>query len=422
MAHRWLRPAFPAIASGFICKKVPRQVSAQCFVCGAALMNLSAGCRQAVARFDDIIRLIESGESVNSIGRRPDMPATTQIHQLIKGRDCQYARRYAAAVSRRGLSPAELAGKHNRRVARFDDQMRSRIIELLEAGSSLKAVLAVSKMPTKRTLRKYCRTDPHFAARLEQAFKKRMTLRTFNAEGKYVAVLERIERGASASSVFVEMRVGQGSFGKFLKRYPSLHQRYVLAIAGRSSPNSGARYSDEQYRRACEGLSAAITVTNEEFRIPGLPRYGAMLRKSYRDPIFAAQFAEARLAKITKQCEAGISPRGSVGRKKGSRRVYQTAVLRGRLLQDELYRTADLAVPRGLQDHIRDDVKSDIVEAVLDGSLRLEDISREVGKYIAAHFARFSSYKFRSLDQTLFDDDDMTFIDRLTTDDFSYAD
>jgi hypothetical protein len=380
-------------------------------------MNLSAGCRQVAARFDDIIRLIESGESVNSIGRRPDMPATTQIHQLIKGSDPQYARRYAAAVSRRGLSPAELAGKHNRRVARFDENTRRRILELLEAGSSLKSVLAVGKMPTKRTLRKYCRTDPKFTAQLKQAFYKKS--RSFGAEEKYITALERIESGAGVFSVFAEMRVGHSSFVKFLNRHPSLHQRYVLAIAGR--PNFGVRYSDEQYRRALEGLSAAITVTNEEFKIPGLPRYGAMLRKSYLDPVFASQFAEARRDRITKQCEAGISLRGSY-RKKGSKRVYQTAVLRGRLLQDELYRTADLAVSRGLQDHIRDDVKSDIVEAVLDGSLRLEDISREVGKYIAAHFAKFSSYKFRSLDQTLFDDDDIAFIDRLTTDDFSYAD
>jgi hypothetical protein len=59
----------------------------------------------------------------------------------------------------------------------------------------------------------------------------------------------------------------------------------------------------------------------------------------------------------------------------------------------------------------RDDVVSDIFEALLDGSLRREDVKARVSNYVAAHnrrfptkFAKFGNSPLVSLDEVLFDD------------------
>lgn len=59
----------------------------------------------------------------------------------------------------------------------------------------------------------------------------------------------------------------------------------------------------------------------------------------------------------------------------------------------------------------RDDVVSDIFEAMLDGSLPREDVKTRVQTYITAHnrmfptnFAKFGDARLVSLDEVLFDD------------------
>ena len=63
----------------------------------------------------------------------------------------------------------------------------------------------------------------------------------------------------------------------------------------------------------------------------------------------------------------------------------------------------------------RDDVVSDIFEAMLDGSLRREDVKARVQTYITAHnrmfptkYAKFGDSPLVSLDRVLFEDGSMT--------------
>jgi len=107
----------------------------------------------------------------------------------------------------------------------------------------------------------------------------------------------------------------------------------------------------------------------------------------------------------------------------GRSRFIKTAVLRGQLLHDALYTAAEKAVGKGLPEHIRDDLKSDLIEAVLLKEFPLQDMPLYVAEFMTAHNRGVGSCGARSLDEKIFEDGDTTFVDRLTTDDASsYAD
>jgi hypothetical protein len=69
----------------------------------------------------------------------------------------------------------------------------------------------------------------------------------------------------------------------------------------------------------------------------------------------------------------------------------------------------------------KDDVVSDIFEALLDGSLRREDVKARVNHYVSAHhrmfptkYAKFGNSPLVSLDEVIFDDGSMTRDDTIT--------
>jgi hypothetical protein len=76
-------------------------------------------------------------------------------------------------------------------------------------------------------------------------------------------------------------------------------------------------------------------------------------------------------------------------------------------------------LPAGFPD--KDDVVSDIFEALLDGSLRREDVKSRVSSYVAAHnrmfptkYAKFGNSPLVSLDEVMFEDGSTTRGDTVT--------
>jgi hypothetical protein len=171
-------------------------------------------------------------------------------------------------------------------------------------------------------------------------------------------------------------------------------------------------------------LIASGTSIVDALKIEGMPAYNTVVKWRNRDAEFKRRLGEAKAASraltADQRKEAGAARSKRAG---AARPVYQSTVLRGQLLHDALYAAADSAVNRGLPDHVRDDIKSDLIEAVLLGEFPLEEMPLYVREYTAAHNRRQGTFTAWSLDQTLNDDSDMTFVDRLTTDDASnYAD
>lgn len=83
------------------------------------------------------------------------------------------------------------------------------------------------------------------------------------------------------------------------------------------------------------------------------------------------------------------------------------------LSPDEVYNLINKAVSRALPAHIRDDVIAEICLAVLEGKLFIDDIKKEVVKYIRAHNREYDHFKTISLDATITGTDNLTRLDLL---------
>jgi hypothetical protein len=71
------------------------------------------------------------------------------------------------------------------------------------------------------------------------------------------------------------------------------------------------------------------------------------------------------------------------------------------------------ALPATLPRHVRDDVTSDIVVAILEGRLQLSQLATKAQKYLAAHNYTFDRFGSFSLDEPIPGTDGLTYSDRL---------
>jgi hypothetical protein len=92
------------------------------------------------------------------------------------------------------------------------------------------------------------------------------------------------------------------------------------------------------------------------------------------------------------------------------------------LLRQEAYRVADRFVSRGYERADRDDIKQDIVAAVLAGEFSVDEIGENAKWFVSDHFRSgvFSSGRFSTLDAPIFEDSDVAYVDRLSTDDYQH--
>lgn len=72
--------------------------------------------------------------------------------------------------------------------------------------------------------------------------------------------------------------------------------------------------------------------------------------------------------------------------------------LKWHLCENAMFAAINKAVSRSLPDYIRDDVIQDMIVAVLEARLAVEDIGRRASEFVKDHFRRFSLYEFKSLD------------------------
>jgi hypothetical protein len=306
--------------------------------------------------------------------------------------------------------------------------MRAQILASVEGGMSLHATLKPKGMPDRKTVRDYGKTDLEFARRLAEArasfdpHKQKATTRRRNAAKKYLAafpeIIRRMEEGDFVTALLAEMGFGQRSFAGFLKGHPEQYQQ--LIETRRTRPIGWRRFAPEHYAQSLARLVVDVSTPVDAFMPEGLPSYQAMVARCVHHPEFAEAFASARRERIAKRCElASIAPKPRK-RQDAARPVYGTAMLRGQLLQDELYRAADAAVSRHLPD--RDDVMADLIEAALNGAIQVGDMALQAAEFVTAHNRRIGFAKALSLDAKVSDDGDATFIESLTSDDYSYAD
>lgn len=93
-------------------------------------------------------------------------------------------------------------------------------------------------------------------------------------------------------------------------------------------------------------------------------------------------------------------------------------VLKAALSQDALYAAAAGAVPRTMPDHVRDDIISEIVIAVLEGDMTVADISDNVKRFVTAYWSGRDFHRTVSLDATISGTDNLRLGDIIASDAF----
>lgn len=141
------------------------------------------------------------------------------------------------------------------------------------------------------------------------------------------------------------------------------------------------------------------------------------------DPSFAAATAKADRARLEAKFKAAKERRRAREQKRRRDSAPLIGQLRVQLSLNQYYATADAALRnyRFVPSFELEDIRSDMVEALIAGELLPEDASDRAFEYVANYNREFSPRNFASTDQKLFDDGSATRGDYLTTDVFSYA-
>jgi hypothetical protein len=108
---------------------------------------------------------------------------------------------------------------------------------------------------------------------------------------------------------------------------------------------------------------------------------------------------------------AATQKRSKAKRRKIAKHLGETH--KSELLKNNIYAAASHATPMHLPRWIRDDVIAEIVLAVLEGKIALEQIAKRVREFITAHHRAYETYVTRSLDAPIPGTDGLTYLDRL---------
>ncbi|TFV71686.1 hypothetical protein E4K64_25500 [Bradyrhizobium frederickii] len=303
------------------------------------------------------------------------------------------------------------------------------------------------------------------------------------AYSEYLARLEADETAESLGEAQKLYWPGLPTFHSVMRRR---RQQLQSILSGKGFVGRGGRpriFEEEVYAEAIRFLSTMSLTEYADHRqaVGALPSAQAILRRAARDPEFARELYskrpkteglsyrysnevyEAAISKIgahgwsayLEECKPGVWPSLNAIYKRARGDKEFKARLNGKtrerfrlkrelraltarrqkvalarpdgqlgflLLQQDAYRMADKFVPRHYAREDRDDIKSDIVAAVLARELEIDEIGDNASWFISEHFRGgvFSSGKFSSLDAPVYDDSSLTYVDRLSSDDYSH--
>jgi hypothetical protein len=192
---------------------------------------------------------------------------------------------------------------------------------------------------------------------------------------------------------------------------------YQAAVGGELIPPQRTRpppgrsrqvgYEPADYERALEDIAAG----RRGYYLPtttfGVPSHASLDRYRKRNPDFDRRMREA-LATRGKR----MSPPKPKATKKAA--TPPTAYeLRRKLLDNPIFAAVDAAIPRGLPDFIRDDVRQEMVTAILAGDFPVDEVKAAVADFLSDYYGKHDIWRNVSLDQPLGDGARETFGDRL---------
>lgn len=137
-------------------------------------------------------------------------------------------------------------------------------------------------------------------------------------------------------------------------------------------------------------------------------------RKHYANPINRAKRDADQLAwKQRRRDHVNAYNRAYEARRRAKPAPRLGEVFGAALAANALYATVSAVIPRGMPRHVRDDVISSIVLAVLEGELSQDDIRANAKRYITAYYREYDQFRCVSLDALIPGTDNLRYADIL---------
>jgi hypothetical protein len=269
------------------------------------------------------------------------------------------------------------------------------ILTRVAAGETLTSVLrSRPDFPNRSGFDAYLRTHPGLRASLDAA---RPLSGQALVRAKFDDILAAIRNGATAEGA-VESFGGTGvSFFKVIRSDPAAKARFVAATAEREDgvnalgKSATGRWSESDYDRALDALRAAPKLGFHRVLIDGMPTPFLLLDKARRDPAFRDRLADV----------VGDRAKRRAGMKRPPPRQYAIGLLRRACMELDVYRRADATVSK-FDPADRDDGVSEIILAVLEGALEVEEIKAK-GRRLASRAVFGTRWRDVSLDAPFHD-------------------
>lgn len=335
----------------------------------------------AAIYFDEIVAKIETGiPRAEVLASNPDYPTARSLYN--------HARKI-------GMLDRWRKGEDQR--GKCEEHFESILMALRGGLSTSQALKSNPDFPNHNCLCAYMRKNPHQRFRMDQAVKASKEVREQLAVAKrhLVEILDRVAGGMTEAQA-CEGIVAVHNFRGYVDRNPDARKALDEAREERErGPHARYRrqlhrYSEDDYEtvlaaiRAAKGKSIRKVFAGLPDRLPGRQLIYARVR---RDPNFAARFGEACRGRQTK--------------------VATTS--------GDLASIVERHVPKHLDPTARDDIKAEIIMAVLTGEIEQADIAKSVKEFTKRHNRKFSPWEFASLDKPLGDDGDFSLGDMATS-------
>jgi len=276
-------------------------------------------------------------------------------------------------------------------------------------------------------------TDGSFRIRVQAAHEKRGKFLLNEREPLYEAALRFIELGGEVSKLPGQPEtVSQTAIHNRVGKDPEFAARYRACIQEGFTRRRVSRKIREAARLDSVFDSLVATLdwdgvvedinkgvnAYDALQKEGRPSRGQWIYRRRMDPNFADAVdhaynnqREIKKARTEREREKARRER----KLKGSEDPIGTK-LNLQLRQNDLYATVNRAVSLGLPKHIRDDVISSMVLAVLEGEYTIEEIGRRSREFTSRYHKTMDTYKLKSYDSTI-GDTDLKMIDTFSNED-----
>lgn len=361
--------------------------------------------------FDAVLALVEGGMTLSAAcASRTDFPKMSALQMWVRRR-IDLKERLSAA-----LKANETRWRSAPRPRAFGQKLKRWTSADLDAAlaairnSSDRDLRDLLKppLPSYSTLLRHARQDEAFNARFRAAIDARDNPWLLPSDA-YDDALDAIARHPEKSvrKIIAQSNLRLPSYDMLNCRArtdPEFGSRFHAVMAAKyehlGKRVRGVRFSAESYAQAIEIIKSSPNrpISALLHRDSALPSRQALRLRAQRDEEFAAQLS------IVKR-----------RRKKGPKPVYREFELKRLLRANDLYRSAAGAA-RSIDPDDRDDIRSDIIVGLLEGSVSSDNIRSAGARLSKEHRKQFSRTQHISLDEAAWDDDARTSrLDLLTT-------